>query len=73
MFSIMSNMFEICVSTFTASLGCPRFPSLLWIICVGRYARQILSLQVPANVAARVLDLAEQVLQEERDGANGYL
>ena len=73
MFSIMSNMFEICVSTFTASLGCPRFPSLLWIICVGRYARQILSLQVPANVAARVLDLAEQVIQEGRDGANGYL
>ena len=69
---------EICVKTFTARLGYPCRQSMLWIICVGRYAREILSLQVPSNqdilnVAARVLDLAEQVLQEERDGANGYL
>ena len=69
---------EIFVRIFTARLVYPRCRSILWIICVGRYAREILSLQVPSNqdilnVAARVLDLAEQVLQEERDGANGYL
>ena len=79
MFSIMLSMFlcighvgkfvwiEICVRTFTARLGYPRCRSMLWIICAGRYAREILSLQVSANqdilnVAAGVLDLAEQVL-----------
>ena len=69
---------RFCVRTFTARLGYPRRRSMLWIICVGCCAHEILSLQVPSNqdisnVAVGVLDLAEQVLQEERDGANGYL
>ena len=61
MFSIMLSMFlcighvgkfvwiEIYVRTFTAKLGYPRRRSMLWIICVGRCAQEILSLQVPSN------------------------
>ena len=69
---------EICFRTSTARLGYPRRRSMLWIICVGRCAHEILSLQVPSNqdilnVAVGVRDLAEQGLQEERDGANGSL
>ena len=47
-------------------------------LCVGCCAREISPLQVPSNqdivnVAAGVLNLAEQVLQVEWDGANDYL
>ena len=69
---------EVCGRTFTARLGYPRRVLCYVMCCVGRCAREILSLQVSSNqdilnTAVGVLDLAEQVLQEERDGVNGYL